>query len=330
MTTAAPPRPPARRRAGRPQQPADPRSVHEKVADRIIALLDQGGLPPWEAGFQAAVLGPNRNAVSGAPYRGINFLLTGMTLNQRGYHDPRWLTFNQAKALGGSVKRGEKGTNIVFWKTLNHEDDAEAEAAAPGRRRRGSIPMARQYTVFNAEQTEGCALKPLDPPELYGHDPIEAAERIVREMPDPPPIIVSAVFAGSPRYQPDTDRIDVPDLGLYRRPERYYCALFHELVHSTGHPKRLNRLTEEHRSDRGLHAYGKEELVAGLGSAMLSALAGIAEANEVNDAVYLRGWRDAINADKTMVIRAAGLAQRAVDHIVGQAVPADTPDEPAA
>lgn len=305
--------------------------VHEKVAGRIIDLLDLGNLPPWEAGFQTARLGLNRNAVSGAPYRGINFMLTAMTQAERGYQDPRWLTFNQAKAHGGSVKRGEKGTAIVFWKTLSRNEDQDDQNGNDAKtRQRRPFPFARQYTVFNAEQTDGCNLPELELPTLNAHDPITAADRIIREMPRPPAIVTFKAFNGTPHYLPEKDRINAPDLGLYHRPEHWYCTMFHELVHATGHRTRLNRLSQEQWDPNVLHAYGKEELVAGMGAAMLGALAGIGEVNLTRDAAYIQGWRDQIAADHTIVIRAASLAQAAVDYITGQSATATpSPDEAA-
>lgn len=306
-----------------PARPAAAASIHDKVADRIINLLDQGNPPPWEAGFTGVNLGQNRNAITNAPYRGINYWLTSMTRMERDYQDPRWLTFNQAKAAGGAVKRGEKGTHIVFWKPPSAAEDAEDRPEAPDEPPKPARRFwtARQYSVFNLEQTEGCDVPTLPNTELRDHRPIDAADRIVREMPDPPKILTFKAFHGPPHYLPGQDCIKAPDIGLYHRPERWYCTLFHELVHATGHPRRLNRLSEEQWSETNLHAYGKEELVAGMGSAMLSALAGIAEANVNTDAAYIRGWRDRIAADKSMVIRAASLAQSAVDFITATSAP---------
>ena len=291
--------------------------IEEQIALRIIDLLDQGNLPPWDSGWTPAA--ENMNAVSGSPYRGINRWLTAMTQMECGYQDHRWLTFNQAKKLGGSVRRGEKGTAVVFWKPPRGEDDDGQPEDLTGKEpqpRKFNGWLLRGYTVFNAEQTEGCALDPLEPPGLRSHDPIEAADLIIAGMPQKPQIETYGNFQGPPHYIPSADCIKAPDIGLYKTPERWYGTIFHELVHATGHGSRLNRFKEENR-DSDLHGYGKEEMTAGMGTAMLSAVAGISGPSMANDAAYVKSWRDAISADKGMVIRAASLAQKAVDFITG-------------
>ena len=131
-----------------------------------------------------------------------------------------------------------------------------------------------------------------------------------------------------PHYTPRVDVVRVPEMGRYRSVEGYYNTVFHELVHATGHPKRLHRF-ELDANAHDLHAYGREELIAGMGSAMLSAHAGTGAAVLERDAAYIRSWRDTIQADKPMVIRAATLAQRATDLILGEPPPPEfTPEKP--
>ena len=149
------------------------------VADRILELLDQGELPPWERSWSVANTTRSCNAVSGRPYRGINVWLTGMSQEAHGYDDHRWLTFNQARKSGGSVRKGEKSTRIIFWKMLESEDE---ETGKTIRR-----PMAATYNVFNVLQTENCDIPELEPEELaQPPDPIAQAEAIIAAMPKPP------------------------------------------------------------------------------------------------------------------------------------------------
>ena len=139
-------------------------------------------------------------------------------------------------------------------------------------------------------------------------------------MPDPPGFSTYLLEDRPPHYSPVRDQVRVPDQGRYESIEEWYNTVFHELVHSTGHTKRLDRMKEENWSPE-THAYGREELVAGMGSAMLSDTAGIGQENIVMDAAYVKHWSGVIRADRTVVVRAAGLAQRAVDFILGVGTP---------
>ena len=315
--------------------------VEEEIADRIIELLDRGELPPWEKDWRSSAFGLPMNAVSMNPYRGINRWMTMMTQQLMGYNDPRWVTYRQAQALGGHVRKGEESTTVVFWKrvrarrTARDTGDEDGTAVIDQERDQEqgredgprTYPMLRAYHVFNIEQTEDCRLGDLPEDERTGHDPIEAAAAIIRGMPGAPPIEHYSQANHAPCYIPSRDVVRVPDLERYNSPEGYYNTVFHELVHSTGHPDRLHRF-ETAASAGNLHAYGREELVAGMGSAMLAAHAGIAGAVIERDASYIRHWRDAISADKAMVIRAATLAQRASDFILDVPAPDFTPEKP--
>ncbi len=344
-TTTATRNNPKSQRSSRSRKPRDGKNsrqqIEEAVADRIIELLDQGKLPPWEKDWQDSPHGFPVNAISMKPYRGINRWMTLMTQQIMGYADPRWLTYRQAEALGGHVRRGENSTTVVFWKRVtsrrNHEEGQEpdqgnrpnADAGPDGEKAPATYPMLRAYHVFNVEQTEECRLKPLPEQDLSDHDPVELAEAIIAGMPDPPGFETYPASNQAPHYTPRKDLVRVPEMGRYRSVEGYYNTVFHELVHATGHPSRLHRF-ELDANARDLHAYGREELIAGMGSAMLSAHAGTGAAVLEKDAAYIRSWRDAIQADKPMVIRAATLAQRAADLILGENPPEFTPEKPEA
>ena len=202
------------------------------------------------------------------------------------------------------------------------------DSAGPGGEKAPTTyPMLRAYHLFNVEQTEECRLKPLPELDLSDHDPVELASAIIAGMPDPPGFETYPASNQDPHYAPHVDVVRVPEMGRYRSVEEYYNTVFHELVHATGHPKRLHRF-ELDVGAQDLHAYGREELVAGMGSAMLSAHAGTGAAVPERDAAYIRSWRDTIQADKPMVIRAATLAQRATDLILGETPSEFTPEKP--
>ena len=238
----------------------NPKAAENMIADRILELLDQGQLPPWSKAWSAGQHGKPCNAITMRPYRGINIWLTLITQQLQGYDDPRWLTFKQANQTGGAVCKGETGTKIVFWKSVTKQKEDNPDRTV-------TFPVARLYTVFNVEQTKDCDLPPL--PDLPPPpDPIAQAEAIIAAMPNPPLIQTYRHRNHAPCYIPPQDTVQVPHPSRYENRERYYDTVYHELVHSTGHPGRLHRFEADQAKD--LHDYGVEELVAGMGSAMLA------------------------------------------------------------
>ena len=306
MTTATKPRTNARK-----TNPRESRQKPEEIlADRIIEMLDQGELPPWNQPWRRSPEQRMCNALSKKPYRGVNIWMTEMTAIMMGYQDHRWMTFKQATELGGTVKKGEKGTQVVFYRILEKENPDNPEKMK-------RIPVMRLYHVFNADQTEGCRLAEVDATQtLDHHDPIAAAEAIIAAMPNRPEIKHYEVGNHAPHYNPRADRIMVPAMGRYPSVEDWYNTIFHELTHSTGHESRLGRFKDERYTAPDRHAYGAEELVAGMGAAMLGQHAGTGTATIENNASYIKAWRDIISADKGIVVKAARLAQKSTDYIV--------------
>ena len=333
MTPAATkPKPATRRKpnsvpkgpSNKPQQRPE-----DMIADRILELLDQGNLPPWNRPWKYSAQSMVHNAVSKKPYRGINIWLLAVSTMLNGYDDPRWLTFKQARQLGGHIKKDEKSTWIVFWKILHKKSDetgqpdnvqtfdpeqSQTQGQAPPRTQ--GFPMARIYNVFNANQTEDCDLPQLQATLTDQHDPIASAEEIIAGMPHPPLFETFLHENRPPHYIPIADKARVPHVSRYDHPELYYNSVFHELVHSTGHEKRLSRFKSSDIGSESLHDYALEELVAGMGAAMLSARAQMDHvATEENAASYIDYWSKKIRADKSIVLSAAQKAQRAFDYI---------------
>lgn len=275
------------------------RDVYQDVTDTILEALEAGTIPwrkPW------ATAGLQRNAVTGRPYTSINQLL----LQLSEYGDPRWTTFKGAKQLGGSVRKGEKGRRVVFFKQLQVDDRDK-----PGEKK--TIPMLRQYTVFNVAQCDGLELEPLEVRDLE-HEPIEAAQALLEGYSDSP-----AIAHGGDRayYAPREDRIQLPEPGRFEDAESYYATAFHESVHSTGHESRLDRGLSERVAPFGSADYSREELVAEFGAAFLSAEAGISPATLPQSAGYIDHWMCVLRADSKAAVWAAGRAQRAADYILG-------------
>lgn len=280
------------------------RDVYQDVTDTILAALEQGTVP-WRKPWASA--GLQRNADSGRPYTSINQIL----LQLSEYADPRWVTFKAAKRMGGSVRKGEKGRRVVFFKSLEVDDRDR-----PGERK--TIPMLRQYTVFNVGQCDGLELEPLEVRDV-DHEPIEAAAAIVAGYQDSPPVTHGGDRAF---YSPTEDRITLPELSRFEDAESYYSTAFHEAVHSTGHESRLDRGLGTRVAPFGSADYSREELIAEFGAAFLAAEAGISQATLPMSASYIDHWVSMLKADSKAAVWAAGRAQRAADHILGMEVAA--------
>ena len=270
------------------------KSVYEIVTEKIIEQLEQGVVPwrkPWVNG--GAVSWKTQK-----PYRGINtFLLAS----------GEYATFKQIQEAGGSVKKGEKSHIVVFWKWLEKEEE---ESGAMEK-----IPYLRYYRVFDINtQVEG--LKSKRKETTFDHNSIEKAEDIYKgylAFPD------YTFYSGKAVYYPTLDKINCPPLKDFPKVEEYYSTLFHEMVHSTGHKSRLDRpgVTSQEVAF-GDEVYSKEELVAEMGAAMLSGVAGIDNNTISNSASYINSWLRSLEEDSRLVVQAAAQAQKAADYILGE------------
>lgn len=269
-----------------------------RITERIVNLLSQGTVP-WHKPWQIKT-GMPRNLITQKPYRGINvFLLMAMN-----YESPNWLTLRQANALGGTIKPGEKSCPVVFWKPMKVKDKETQEEK--------KIPSLRLYHVFNVAQCAG--LKNI-PPSNEAAFTMTAPADIVAHMPQAPVIKHGMAMAA---YSPAQDVVNMPDRQRFGAEDNYHATLFHELVHSTGHEKRLKRAGITERNGYGSEPYGKEELIAEMGSAFLCGQAGIVDRTINYSASYLEGWLKALKQDKTLLVHAAAQAQKAADFILGR------------
>ncbi|HEX7260761.1 MAG TPA: ArdC-like ssDNA-binding domain-containing protein, partial [Luteolibacter sp.] len=242
--------------------------LYQVVTDQIIEAMERG-VCPWKKPWKATG-GCPRN-IRGRRYRGINALLLAMQSALSNWTHPVFLTFNQVKELGGTVRKGEHSSIVVLWKASVPEEYASDPQACPASERKWLI---RYYRVFNVAQVDG--LLPQALPEIPDNElsPIEACEAIVAGMPQRPPIRESGQGA---YYFPEKDEVFMPPLRAFDNAEAYHSTLFHELTHSTGHDSRLAR-PDAFAGRFGSEPYAKEELVAELGAAFLCARAGIAPA----------------------------------------------------
>jgi antirestriction protein ArdC len=281
-------------------------SVFEIITGKILSHLDNGVIPwrkPW-----SGKAGIPRNLVTGKPYKGINLFL----LMSECYSSPCWLTFKQVQDKGGSIKKGEKSSLVIFWKFLEIEE-VNKETSDPEKKK---IPMLRYYRIFNVLQTEGMVY-PQPLVSINSLDPIAQAEALVEAYKDKPEIKHGFTKAC---YRPSEDLIKMPLLNSFISQEEYYSTLFHECVHSTGSEKRLDRSTLTESQGFGSESYAQEELVAEMGAAYLCGISGISQATIENSASYIKGWRDTIAKDPKLVIIAAAQAQKAVSWITGESL----------
>ena len=294
------------------------RDLYLEVTDRILELL-QAGTVPWRNPIRRGKgEGWPKNLSTRLRYRGINVFLLATVTWALGYESDFWLTFRQTRNLGGNVRKGEKSSLLVFWKQYDTKDRDSGEAI--------TVPVLRHYNVFNVEQCEG--IEPPDAPpapkDAEPFEPLAAAEQIVAGYRDPPEIQTGG---GRAFYRPTTDQVHMPQPERFEERENYYATLFHELVHSTGHTKRVNRGLDAELAPFGSPDYSKEELIAEMGAAFLAAAAGISPPTIEQSAAYIAGWQRTLKGDKRLVVSAAGAAQKAADWILGEQFNAQASDD---
>ena len=283
--------------------------IYARVTNAIIADLENGVRPwhrPWNAEHAAGRINRPLRA-NGQPYKGINVLMLWESAARQGFAAPIWMTFKQAKELGANVKKGEKGSLVVYADKMT-----KTEASDDGEEATRDIYFMKGYTVFNVDQVEGLpghfyapAIGPLDEVErdLEADLFFENTEADIRH--------------GGNRafYTPAADYVQLPHLIAFDDAQSYYATLAHELTHWTKHPTRLDRqLGGKRFGDEG---YAREELVAEIGAAFLCCDLGLPPPPRENPARYLANWLTGLEADKRAIFQAAAHAQKAADHLHG-------------
>lgn len=282
-----------------------------ELKDRVTALLIaelESGKAPWRKGWNGG-MAPTSLA-TGNPYQGVNSLILSIVGEQ--YSRPLWLTFKQAQALGGSVKRGEKSTGVVYASKVTKEDKEEGTSA--------SFFLYKGFNVFNVDQCEGITIPAKY--EIRESDPVQpldAMNSLWDGYTNRPEMFYSE--QGRAFYTPARDSITLPTLAQFKSAEEHAYTFAHEMIHSTGHESRLNRWSdkEDKPSAFGCESYAKEELIAELGACMMLASAGV-DFDIPNSAAYLRSWIKALNDDKSLIFKASSKAQAAANHITGATV----------
>lgn len=275
--------------------------VYEMVTNRIIDLLSAGTVP-WQKPWTDA--GVPMNLISKRPYRGINLWLL-LSLN---YERNLFLTWDQLKKLGGSVKKEEHGHIVIFWKNVKKQPEENGKDGNPR-----TVPMLRYYKVFNISQCRDVPQDLIEPLVPMEHDSLAECEGIIKGMPNCPVIKYKEQKAF---YHIVEDYINMPKKKCFKSLEAYYSVFFHELVHSTGSEKRLGRKTITEMNEFGSEPYSIEELIAELGSSYLCSFTGILDKEIENSVAYIQGWLEKLKGDKRFIVQASGQAQRAVDCIL--------------
>lgn len=276
-------------------------NVYQMVTDRIIETLNSGIIPwqrPWNGGIDGAV-----SYATGKPYSFLNQLLLG--------RDGEWLTFQQVKNACGSIKKGAKAGIVCFYKqhvikkeVINADGEKEEKTS--------TVPVLKYYHVFHIEDT---TVESKIKEVKGGAEANEDAEAIVNTYVERDNLKLEIKVTNKAYYSPTKDMVSVPAIEQYESTDEYYSTLFHELIHSTGHKKRLNRNLEE----RGKENYSREELVAEMGSAMLCKTAGLEDEKCFRNSVgYIQGWAKCLENDPKAVVWAASRAEKAADYILGR------------
>jgi antirestriction protein ArdC len=280
-------------------------SLHDTVTNRIIQELELGRIPwvqPW-ASAHPAPLGLPQNAAAGRTYSGVNILLLWLAAMEQGRSSQRWLTFKQALSLGAAVRKGEKGTMVVYADTFIPVAEREKAAAAGEDPRR--VGFLKRHTVFHVSQCDGLPADPDTVPAPGRSEVIPHVEAVIAATGADIRIGGDMAF-----YAPDQDFIQVPPQEAYFEPINWYRTKLHELGHWTGHATRLDR---DFSGKRGGGAYAREELVAELCSAFLCAELGVVPT--VRHADYLGAWLEVLKADNRAIFQAASLASKAAAFI---------------
>ena len=283
--------------------------LYDEITHKIIAELEAGRIPwvqPWGTAAAKAPLAMPQNASTRRRYSGINVLILWGAVIERGFSGQSWLTFRQALGLGGNVRKGERGTTVVYADCFVPND--ERRRAAETGEEAQAIPFLKRFTVFNADQCEGlpkdvASVAPPPPPGLIEPQ----AEALIAAT--------GAEFRiGGARafYSPGGDFVQVPPPQAYFEPINWHRTAFHELSHWSGAACRLGR---DLSGSFGSKSYAREELVAEIAGAFICASLGIVPT--VRHADYIGSWLEVLREDNRAIVRAASSASKAADYILG-------------
>ena len=304
------------------QNATERKGVYSRITAQIVEHLEKGVRPwirPWNAEHAAGrITRPLRH--NGQPYSGINILSLWMSALEQNFAAPIWMTYRQASELNAHVKKGEKGSLVVYANAITRTERYDKTGQDVER----EIPYMKGYAVFNVEQIEGLpevyyakAVPTLDPVARIDH-----AEKFFANL-------GATIKHGGTRayYAQELDYVRMPPFEAFRDAESYYSTLAHELAHWTKHPQRLDR--DLGRKSWGDEGYSREELVAELGSAFLCADLELHQESPEENAAYIATWLEVLKHDNRAIFAAAAHAQKAADYL-NQKAAAQVPETCAA
>lgn len=280
-------------------------NVYDMVTNRIIAELEKGKIPwqkPW-TGIRSGAY----NRITKRPYSLLNQMLL--------QHNGEYATFKQWQDLGGHIRKGEKSEIVCFWKIFESKENNPET----GEKEIKKIPLLRYYNVFHISQVDG--VEPLVPEQLNDEvEPIEAGDKIINDYINREHLKFVECKSNQAYYSPSNDTVVVPLKEQYSMINEYYSTTYHELVHSSRHKTRLNRLQTGAIESFGSENYSKEELVAEIGSASLMSIAGIETPRTFrNSTAYIQNWLQVLRNDNKFIVSASSKAEKAVNYILAEA-----------
>ncbi len=287
---------------------------YQIVTERVIALLEQG-VPPWRKTW--GTYGLARNYASGHIYKGINMLMLNFVAP---YDIPLYMSKKQIIDKGGHIKKGSKAEWVYFYGDYYKDLDGNTVSSdqVDSRTKAGEelkhIRFLKARPVYNVSCVEGIEIEVPTMP-IRDNKSIDECENFLRSL-NPKPDYYET-DTDKAYYSKAKDHVRIPEMKYFDASEEFYCTLFHEIIHWTGHLSRLNRsgITSDEAAF-GTAIYSEEELIAEMGAAYLCAITGIdREAVIENSASYIQGWTKRLRKDKNLIFRVAAKAQQAIDFL---------------
>jgi len=280
--------------------------LYDEITNRIIAELEAGRMPwvqPWGTSAAKAPLALPKSAATGRQYSGINILILWGAATERAFTNQSWLTFRQALSLGGRVRKGERGTTVVYADRFVPVD--EKRHASKNGEEAKAIPFLKRFTVFNSDQCDDLEIATTTSPPPPGLIEPQVEYLIKATGVD------FRIGGNRAFYVPTGDYVQVPPPQAYFESINWHRTALHELAHATGHPSRLNR---DLSGSFGTRKYAFEELVAEISAAFGCASLGIVPT--IRHADYIGSWLDVLREDNRAIIRAASQASKVSDYLL--------------
>lgn len=285
--------------------------VHQEITNRIVSAIETAGefQLPWIKNQGGSFARPI-NVASKKPYNGVNIVSLWVSAQANEFPSNVWGTYRQWQQSGAQVRKGEKSSLVVFYKTIEFESENAGSPESEVHERM----FARASWVFNASQVEGFETVDQEVPEAPAFDPIARAEAFAAST-------KAVIREGSDQayFMPSEDVIQIPERRRFTGTdtttpaEAFYSTLCHELVHWSGVKSRLDR---DMSGRFGSEAYAVEELVAELGAAFLCGDLGITPEPRADHACYIKNWLSVLKSDKKAIFTAASKASQAANWLL--------------